>query len=60
MSRTPRLDSAGMWEAACAWPEGLTEAHDEARRVFGSAGVAAADEPVRAVVAFGLGTGAAA
>ena len=60
MSPTPRLDSAGMWEAACAWPEGLTEAHDEARRVFGSAGVAAADEPVHAVVAFGLGTGGAA
>ena len=49
-----------MWEATCAWPEGLTDAHERGRRVFGSAGVAAADGPVRAVVAFGLGTGGAA
>jgi glucose/mannose-6-phosphate isomerase len=49
-----------MWEAAYAWPEGLTDAHERGRRVFGSVGVAAADEPARAVVAFGLGTGGAA
>jgi glucose/mannose-6-phosphate isomerase len=49
-----------MWEAACAWPEGLTDAHERARRVFGSAGVAAAAEPARAVVGVGLGTGGAA
>ncbi len=49
-----------MWEAARAWPEGLTEAHERGRRVFGSASAAAASEPVRAVVTFGLGTGGAA
>jgi glucose/mannose-6-phosphate isomerase len=52
-----------MWEATCAWPEGLTEAHDAARRVFGSAGsdaTGADGELVRAVVAFGVGTGGAA
>jgi glucose/mannose-6-phosphate isomerase len=48
-----------MWEATRAWPEGLTEAHERARDVFGSLH-AAADEPVRAVVACGLGTGGAA
>ena len=48
-----------MWEAACAWPEQLTEAHEKARRVVGLLS-ATADTPVRAVVAFGLGTGGAA
>jgi glucose/mannose-6-phosphate isomerase len=48
-----------MWEATCAWPEQLTDAHEKARRVFGSLGETAG-EPVRAVVACGLGTGGAA
>ena len=59
MSRAPRLDSAGMWEATCAWPERLPEALGAARRVFDPA-LAAADRPVRAVVVFGPGTGGAA
>jgi glucose/mannose-6-phosphate isomerase len=48
-----------MWEATCAWPDQLTEALEKAHRAFGSSG-AGADTPVRAVVAFGLGTGGAA
>jgi glucose/mannose-6-phosphate isomerase len=47
-----------MWEAACAWPDQLTDAFEAGRRAFGSS--AGADRPVRAVVGFGVGTGAAA
>ena len=59
MSPTPRLDSAGMWEATCAWPEQLTDALEAAQRAFDASG-AAAVQPVRAVVAVGVGTGGAA
>lgn len=56
MSPAPRLDSAGMWDATCAWPDELPVAFESARRA--SAG--AADGPVRAVVGVGVGTGGAA
>jgi glucose/mannose-6-phosphate isomerase len=49
-----------MWEATCAWPEQLPDALEAARRAFGSSLVGTADPPVRAVVAFGVGTGGAA
>jgi glucose/mannose-6-phosphate isomerase len=48
-----------MWEAACAWPEQLTDALEAARRALAAA-AGPADTPVRAVVAFGVGTGGAA
>jgi glucose/mannose-6-phosphate isomerase len=48
-----------MWEATCAWPEQLTDALETAHRAFDASG-AAAGEQVRAVVAFGEGTGGAA
>lgn len=59
MSRSPRLDTAGMWEAACGLPEQVTRALESARAAFGLPGVRAG-HPVRAVVACGLGTGGAA
>lgn len=59
MSRAPRLDSAGMWEAACAWPEQLPDAFEAAGRTFASS-AQAVDRPWRAVVAVGVGTGGAA
>jgi glucose/mannose-6-phosphate isomerase len=48
-----------MWEAAVAVPERLADALEVARGTFGPP-AAQADEPVRAVVGFGLGTGGAA
>ena len=54
MSRPPRLDSAGMWEAACALPEQLTGALEAARRAFGPPTSEAV--PLSTVLAFGLGT----
>jgi glucose/mannose-6-phosphate isomerase len=48
-----------MWEAACALPEQLTHALGAARDAFGAPGTSGG-EPVRAVVAFGIGTGGAA
>ncbi len=48
-----------MWEAVWGWPEQLTGSLDAASRAFGSSG-ADAGTPVRAVVVFGLGAGAAA
>ena len=59
MSPSPRLDTAGMWEAAVAVPERLAETLEVARGTFG-APAAPADQPVRAVVGFGVGTGAVA
>ena len=59
MSRAPRLDSAGMWQAACAWPDRLPDALEAARGAFASR-VGSAATPVRAVVAFGVGTDGAA
>ena len=58
MSRAPRLDSAGMWEVTCAWPEQLPGAFEAGRSLASSARVA--DPPVRAVLAIGVGTGGAA
>lgn len=58
MSRAPRLDSVGMWEATCAWPEQLPHALDAARRAFDPS-TRAAGESVRSLVVFGVGTGAA-
>ena len=47
-----------MWEASGAWPGQLTEAYEAAQRAFGSSGPGPdAGEPLRAVVAFGLGAG---
>lgn len=65
MSRAPRLDSVGMWEAICAWPEQLPHALEAARRAFDPSigigpGIETAGGPVRAVVAVGTGTGGAA
>ena len=51
----PRLDSVGMWDAACALPEQLTGALETARGAFSPPTTDAAR--VRAVVAVGLGTG---
>ncbi len=48
-----------MWEATYAWPEELPNAFGAARRAFGSS-AEPADRPVRAVVAFGVGTAGAA
>lgn len=48
-----------MWEAACAWPDRLPDALEAARGAFASS-FGDADLPVRAVVAFGVGTGGAA
>jgi glucose/mannose-6-phosphate isomerase len=48
-----------MWEAACAWPDQLIDALGAAHRAFGST-LAQSDQAFRAVVAFGLGTAAAA
>jgi len=48
-----------MWEAACAWPEQLADALEAAWLAFGPPG-GDVRTPPRAVVAFGLGTGAAA
>lgn len=48
-----------MWEAACAWPDQLPGALEAARGAFGPS-TRPADTPVRAVVAFGAGTGGAA
>jgi glucose/mannose-6-phosphate isomerase len=47
-----------MWEASCAWPGQLPEAFASARRAF-EVSLGTADEPVRAVVALGVGTGGA-
>jgi glucose/mannose-6-phosphate isomerase len=58
VSRPPRLDSAGMWEAATSLPEQLAGALDTAHRAFGP--------PLRdsaapgAIVGLGLGTAATA
>jgi glucose/mannose-6-phosphate isomerase len=59
VSPAPRVDSAGMWEAACAWPEQLPDVLEAAHRLFGPS-IGGADKPVRAVVGFGVGTGGAA
>ncbi len=59
MSPGPRLDSAGMWDAASALPEQLTGALETARRVFGPTATVDA-EPLRAVVGIGVGTAATA
>ena len=54
MSRPPRLDTAGMWEAAWGLPDQLTDALDAARHAFGPPSTEVAS--IREVVAFGLGT----
>jgi glucose/mannose-6-phosphate isomerase len=59
VSPGPRLDSAGMWDAASALPEQLSGALETARGVFGPSGAEDAAPP-RAVVGIGVGTGAAA
>lgn len=58
MSRAPRLDSAGMWEAATSLPEQLADALDTAHRAFGPP-TSGAPAPT-AVVGLGLGTAATA
>jgi glucose/mannose-6-phosphate isomerase len=48
-----------MWEATCAWPDQLTNALQAAHRALDTSGPATLEQ-VRAVVAFGVGTGGAA
>lgn len=59
MSPAPRLDSAGMWDAAAALPEQLRDALETASGVFGPARAEQATSR-SAVVGIGVGTGAAA
>ncbi len=59
MSDPPYLDTVGMWEAAAALPEQLTETLEAAGRAF-PADALPASASIRAVALFGLGTSATA
>ena len=56
MTDPPHLDTLGLWEAAAALPEQLPVALDTARDAFDALGPSDA-AALRAVAAFGLGTG---
>jgi glucose/mannose-6-phosphate isomerase len=56
VTETGYLDTLGLWEAAAAQPEHLTEALDTARRAWAVLGPSDA-AGVHAVAAFGVGTG---
>jgi glucose/mannose-6-phosphate isomerase len=59
VSEPPYLDTVGMWEAAAALPEQLTETLEAAARAFPEDALPASDS-IHAVALFGLGTSASA
>ena len=59
MSEPPYLDTVGMWEAAAALPEQLTETLEAAARAFPEDALPASGS-IHAVALFGLGTSATA